>query len=299
VLSSSACPPVLASARRSQFNIPLNQLLHRPCLPSLTVKKQWCQHPSASGDTPCGNDKIHNSWRTAESKAHKNPNSDLGGTADYSLSSLHTWNKNDHDFHLPFASAPPPPEPYHSPGKGPVESRLAHRLDPSRWSDCGCSGNLGPCFSHVHLQMNRRSATCARRRGRTCGRRRWSSDRVRRKGQGSGHRGGCIFIRQGAILTMEHLLATMVSVPPSSGRMPAKGIMEHLLEMMVSLPASPLSVGQAMVIFFYIGFWRWRVGPTLFFLNWNLLPSNIIPYKQHQKIRNNYEQFIVGNLVFE
>jgi S-ribosylhomocysteine lyase LuxS involved in autoinducer biosynthesis len=55
---------------------------------------------------------------------------------------------------------------------------------------------------------------------------------------------------------MEHLLATMVSVPPSSGWMSAKGIqkMEHLLAMMVRLPASPLSVGQAMVIFFYIGF---------------------------------------------
>jgi hypothetical protein len=40
VLSSSACPPVLTSARHSQFYIPLNLLLHRPCLPSLTVKKQ-------------------------------------------------------------------------------------------------------------------------------------------------------------------------------------------------------------------------------------------------------------------
>jgi hypothetical protein len=78
----------------------------------------------------------------------------------------------------------------------------------------------------------------------------------RRRGQGSGRRGGCIFIRQGAFLTMEHLLATMVSVPPSSGRMPARGIrtMKHLLVTMVSLPASPLSVGQAMIIFFYIGF---------------------------------------------
>jgi hypothetical protein len=91
----------------------------------------------------------------------------------------------------------PPLEPYHSPGKGQVESRLAHRLDPSRWSDCGCSGNLGPCSSHVHLQTNRRSATCVRRRGRTGGRRQWSSDRGRRRGQGSGRRGGCIFIRQG------------------------------------------------------------------------------------------------------
>jgi hypothetical protein len=56
---------------------------------------------------------------------------------------------------------------------------------------------------------------------------------------------------------------------------------------MVSLPASPLSVGQATVILFYIGFWRWRVGPTLFFLNWNLLPSNILPHKQHQKFVKN------------
>jgi hypothetical protein len=30
---------------------------------------------------------------------------------------------------------------------------------------------------------------------------------------------------------------------------------------------------------FYIGFWHWRVGLTLFFLNWNLLPSNIRAYK--------------------
>jgi hypothetical protein len=38
--------------------------------------------------------------------------------------------------------------------------------------------------------------------------------------------------------------------------MPARGIrtMEHLLATMVSLPASPLSVGQATIIFFYIGF---------------------------------------------
>jgi hypothetical protein len=72
----------------------------------------------------------------------------------------------------------------------------------------------------------------------------------KKKGQGSGRRGECIFIRQGAFLTMEHLLATRVSVPPSPGRMPARGIMEHLLATMVSLPASPLSVGQATVILF-------------------------------------------------
>jgi hypothetical protein len=82
--------------------------------------------------------------------------------------------------------------------------------------------------------------------------RRWSSDQERRRGQGSGHRGRCIFIRQGAFLTIEHLLATMVSVPLSPGWMPASGMrtMEHLLATMVSLPGSPLSVGQAMVIFF-------------------------------------------------
>jgi hypothetical protein len=52
------------------------------------------------------------------------------------------------------------------------------------------------------------------------------------------------------------LAATMVSVPPSLGQMPARGIrtLEHLLATMVSLPASPLSVGQATIIFFYIGF---------------------------------------------
>jgi hypothetical protein len=40
------------------------------------------------------------------------------------------------------------------------------------------------------------------------------------------------------------------SVPPSPGRMLARGIMEHLLVTMVSLPASLLSVMQATVIFF-------------------------------------------------
>jgi hypothetical protein len=38
--------------------------------------------------------------------------------------------------------------------------------------------------------------------------------------------------------------------------MPARGIMERLLATMVSLPASPLSIGQATVIFFNIGFRR-------------------------------------------
>jgi hypothetical protein len=44
----------------------------------------------------------------------------------------------------------------------------------------------------------------------------------KKKGQGSGRRGGCIFIRQGAFLIMKHLLAAMVSVPPSLGRMLAR-----------------------------------------------------------------------------
>jgi hypothetical protein len=52
-------------------------------------------------------------------------------------------------------------------------------------------------------------------------------------------------------MTMEHLLATMVSVPPSPMRMPARGIMEHLLATMVSLPASPLSVGRLRLSFLY------------------------------------------------
>jgi hypothetical protein len=72
----------------------------------------------------------------------------------------------------------------------------------------------------------------------------------KKKGQGSGRQGGCIFIRQGAFLTMEHLLATMVSVPPSPGRMPGRGITEHLLAMMVSLPESPLRSGRLRLSFF-------------------------------------------------
>jgi hypothetical protein len=92
--------------------------------------------------------------------------------------------------------------------------------------------------------------------------RRWSSDRGRGRGQGSGRRGGCIFIRQGAFLTIEHLLATMVS-----------------------LPGSPLSVGQATVVFFLCRLLMLTRGPDTIFLNSNLLPSNIILHKQHRKIR--------------
>jgi hypothetical protein len=64
---------------------------------------------------------------------------------------------------------------------------------------------------------------------------------------------------------MEHLLATMVSVPPSPGRMPARGIMEHLLAMMVSLPASPLSVGKATIIFFLYRLLTLTRGPDAIF----------------------------------
>jgi hypothetical protein len=64
---------------------------------------------------------------------------------------------------------------------------------------------------------------------------------------------------------MEYLLATMVSVPPSPGRMPARGTMEHLLAMMVSLPASPFSVGQATVIFFLYRLLTLTRGPHTIF----------------------------------
>jgi hypothetical protein len=85
---------------------------------------------------------------------------------------------------------------------------------------------------------------------------RWSSDRGRRRGRGRGAGADAYSFGQGEFLTKEHILAKMVIVPPSPGRMLARGIrtMEHLLATMVSLPASPLSVEQAKVIFFYIGF---------------------------------------------
>jgi hypothetical protein len=41
----------------------------------------------------------------------------------------------------------------------------------------------------------------------------------------------------------------MVSVPPSPGWMPTRGIIEHLVATMVSLPGSPLSAEQATIIF--------------------------------------------------
>jgi hypothetical protein len=59
------------------------------------------------------------------------------------------------------------------------------------------------------------------------GRRRWSSDQGRRRGPGQG---GCIFIRLVAFRTMEHLLATRVSLPASPGRMhihSARGISDN------------------------------------------------------------------------
>jgi hypothetical protein len=77
----------------------------------------------------------------------------------------------------------------------------------------------------------------------------------KKKGAGVGAPGWKHIHLARGIFAMEHLLATMVSVPLSPGRMhihSARGIrtMEHLLAMMVSLPASPLSVGQATIIFF-------------------------------------------------
>jgi hypothetical protein len=64
---------------------------------------------------------------------------------------------------------------------------------------------------------------------------------------------------------MEYLLATMISVPPSPGQMPARGIMEHLLATMVSLPGSPLSGGQATVIFFLHRLLTLTLGPDTIF----------------------------------
>jgi hypothetical protein len=66
---------------------------------------------------------------------------------------------------------------------------------------------------------------------------------------------------------MKHLLATMVSVPPSPGRMLARDIQttEHLLATMVSLPASPLSVEQATVILFLYRLLTLMRGPDIIF----------------------------------
>jgi hypothetical protein len=64
---------------------------------------------------------------------------------------------------------------------------------------------------------------------------------------------------------MEHLLATMVSVPPSLWRMPSRGIMEHLLVTMVSQAASPLSVGQTTIIFFLYRLLMLMHGPDTIF----------------------------------
>jgi hypothetical protein len=50
-------------------------------------------------------------------------------------------------------SASPAPEPYHSLGKGPVESRLTHRLNPRRW-----------LFAAVPATLNPAHRTCTSRR---------------------------------------------------------------------------------------------------------------------------------------
>jgi hypothetical protein len=193
-------------------------------MPSSTVNKQWCQHRWTTEETPFGNDKIQNSWCTPESKAHKNPNSDLGDTSGNSLSFLRTWNKDGHGFHLPSASAPPPPELYHSLGKGPVESRLAHWLDPSRCCDLAAPATLNPA---TRMCTSRRIGVVRHVRDGGEG---WASGgggaQIVEEEGGRGQ-GGCIFIRLGEFQTMEHLLVTRVR-----------------------LPASPLSVGQVTIIFF-------------------------------------------------
>jgi hypothetical protein len=60
------------------------------------------------------------------------------------------------------------------------------------------------------------------------------------------------------------------------------------LAAMVSLPRSPLSVGQATIIFFYIGFWRWRWAGH-YFSELKLASLKYYTHKQHQKIRKKYE----------
>jgi hypothetical protein len=59
------------------------------------------------------------------------------------------------------------------------------------------------------------------------------------------------------------------------------------LATMVSLPWSPLSVGQATVIFFYICFWCWRVGPTLYFWIETCFPQILYPMNSTKKFIKN------------
>jgi hypothetical protein len=49
---------------------------------------------------------------------------------------------------------------------------------------------------------------------------------------------------------MEHLLATMVSVPPSLGWMPSRGIMEHLLARWLVYPHHLCRSGRLRLSFF-------------------------------------------------
>jgi hypothetical protein len=89
----------------------------------------------------------------------------------------------------------------------------------------------------------------------TTGKDGWAAAVELRSGKTKGQGSGRMHIHSArGISDNGALVATMVCVPPSLGQMPARGIMEHLLAMMVSLLGSPLSVGQATVIFFYIGF---------------------------------------------
>jgi hypothetical protein len=87
---------------------------------------------------------------------------------------------------------------------------------------------------------------------------------------------------------MEHLLAMMVSVPPSPGRVLARGLMEHLLTM-VSLPGSPLSVRQATVIFFLYRLLTLTRGPDTIFSELKLASLKYYTPLTAPKIRKKYE----------
>jgi hypothetical protein len=149
--------------------------------------------------------------------------------------------------------------------------------------------------------MNQRSATCARQRGRTGGRQRWSLDREEEGGRGRGAGADAYSFDKGHFWQWSTCWRRwLVYHHRRGGCQPgAFGQWSTCWWRWLVYPHQHCRSGKLRLSFFYIGFWRWRVGLTLFFLNWNLFPSNIIPHKHHKKIVEKYEQFIVGNLVFE
>jgi hypothetical protein len=98
----------------------------------------------------------------------------------------------------------------------PPLSGSPYRSFTSRWSDYGCSSNLGPCSSHMHLQTNWRSATCVRRRGRIGGWQRRSIDQEEEGGRGRGAEfdapgfqpGSLILMIRSTVLTLVKLRST-------------------------------------------------------------------------------------------